>query len=491
MKKLSVILCQCLITLTASAITQQGFVRTITRPNHPSERLEGVMIRIRGGHNTILSTPAGDFSIIMQSLRNGDPYVLSAVMKSGYQLADQDMIGRQQSGSDRVPLELTMISSAQLQKEKDAIAAKARTGIERFYMEQLSAIEKELSEQKLTNEQYEQRIAELDNKLMRSEQQIEQMADRYARTDYSLLDSVAGAIQAAMEQGNLDEAAHLILQKGDLQNRRNHIQEMRRDLAIQSEDLKRDYYHLHSIALARFEPDSAAHFLQLRADLDTTDAAAQLDYIKFLQEYLHNPHEVLPYIQRAERQIRLAGDEHCELMLRLLNEKNVYYGRIEKKDESLKIIEDAITLSIELYGRNHKYVAGRRVNMGKTLYQMGKLKEAEKQLKEALRIYNLPGQTDSITEARTLTNLGAVTFKKNNYRQARQYFEESVSILNQCSPNDPSLPTILDNLGYLCALMKEPEQSSRYRHEAYETAARIFGEKHTFTQKLKSKIYPK
>lgn len=479
-----------LSSFTASAITQQGFVRTITRPDYPSERLEGVMIRIRGGHNTILSAPTGDFSIIMQTLRNGDPYVLSAIMKSGYQLADQDMIGRQQSGSDRVPLEITMIASAQLQKEKDAIAAKARAGIERFYMEQLSAIEKELSEQKLSIEQYEQRIAELDDKLMRSEQQIEQMADRYARTDYSMLDSVAGAIQSTIENGDLDEAEQLILQKGDLQNRRIHIQDMRRELAAQSEDLKRDYYHLHSIALARFEPDSAAHFLHLRADLDTTDAAAQLDYIKFLQEYLHNPHEVLPYIQRAERQIHLAGDEHCELMLRLLNEKNVCYGRLGKKDESLKIIEDAITLSILLYGKNHKYVAGRRVNLGNTLYQMGKLKEAEKQLKEALRIYHLPGLSDSTTEASALTNLGAVEFKKNNYRQARQYFEESVTILNQCSPNDPSLPTILDNLGYLCSLMKEPEQSSRYRHEAYETAARIFGEKHTFTQKLKSKIYP-
>lgn len=446
------------------------------------------MIRILGGHNTILSAPTGDFSVIMLTLRNGDPYVLSAVMKSGYQLADQDMIGRQQSGSDKVPLEITMIASAQLQKEKDAIAAKARIGIERFYMEQLSAIEKELSEQKLTNEQYEQRIAELDKKLMRSEQQIEQMADRYARTDYSILDSVAATIQQAIEHGDLDVAEKMIFRKGNLENRRSHIQDMRQELVAQSEDLKRDYYHLHSIALTRFEPDSAAYFLQLRADFDTTDVAAQLDFIKFLQEYLHNSHEVLSYIQRAERQIRIAGDEHGELMLRLLNEKNVYYGRIGKNDESLKIIEDAISLSILLYGKNHKYVAGRRVNLGNTLYQMGKLKEAEKQLKEALRIYHLPGQTDSITEARALTNLGAVAFKENDYRQARHFFEESVSFLNQCSPNDPSLPTILDNLGYLCSLMKEPEQSSHYRHEAYDAALRIYGESHTFTHCLRQKI---
>ena len=193
-----------LLPALASAITQQGFVRTISRPNYTPQRLDGVLIRIRGNHNPVLSTETGDFAILLHDLQNGDPYALSAVMKSGYQLSEQDLIGRQQAGSERVPLELTMVSTAQLQAEKNAIAAKAREGVEHYYLEQLTAIESALAEQRLTAEQYEQQIAALDDKLMRSEEQIMAMADRYARTDYALLDSVAGAIQTAIEGGDID-----------------------------------------------------------------------------------------------------------------------------------------------------------------------------------------------------------------------------------------------------------------------------------------------
>lgn len=118
-------------SLSAAAITQQGFVRTISRPRHPGERLEGVLIRVRGNHNAVLSEQSGDFSLLLANVQNGDPYVLSAVMKSGYQLAEEELIGRQQSGSDRVPLEVTMVSLTQLQEDKSAIAAKVRASVEK------------------------------------------------------------------------------------------------------------------------------------------------------------------------------------------------------------------------------------------------------------------------------------------------------------------------------------------------------------------------
>lgn len=121
MRKLYFVFIFLLASHIALAITQQGHVRTISRPNHPSENLEGVLIRVRGNHNMVISEQTGDFAILMQELQNGDPYTLSAVMKSGYQLSEQDIIGRPQAGSDKVPLVLTMVSTAQLQEESRAI----------------------------------------------------------------------------------------------------------------------------------------------------------------------------------------------------------------------------------------------------------------------------------------------------------------------------------------------------------------------------------
>mgnify|MGYP003321186548 CR=1 FL=1 len=55
MRKLYFILIGLSINLVAFAITQQGLVRTISRPNHPSENLEGVLVRVRGNHNAVIS----------------------------------------------------------------------------------------------------------------------------------------------------------------------------------------------------------------------------------------------------------------------------------------------------------------------------------------------------------------------------------------------------------------------------------------------------
>ncbi len=488
MRKLYFILIGLSINLVAFAITQQGLVRTISRPNHPSENLEGVLVRVRGNHNAVISESTGLFSILMQELQNGDPYCLSAVMKSGYQLSEQDIIGRQQAGSDKVPLDVAMVSTAQLQAEKNAIADKAREGVERYYREQILAIEQALAKQQLTNEQYEQRIAELDNKLMQSEQQIEQMADRYARTDYALLDSVAGAIQSAIEQGDLDAAEQMILRKGSLTDRRQRIVDMRRDVKTQEQDLKQDYYHLHSIALSRFQPDSAAYYLQLRADIDTTDAAAQLDYAKFLNEYMRSTENAWYYTQRAERQVRKVDGEHSMLMLRVLNEKGQYLYKKQQFAMAASTLENALRLSTELFGKDHKYTASRRVCLGASYYGLKRYKEAKKQFNEALRIFHIEGQEDFITEANALNNLAAIAYVENDFVSAKTYFEQAALLLQAKAPNNSTLPSTLANLAGVYVRLNDKPAANRYYTEAYIAARNIFGEKNTFTLRMKKRV---
>lgn len=477
-----------LLPALASAITQQGFVRTISRPNYTPQRLDGVLIRIRGNHNPVLSTETGDFAILLHDLQNGDPYALSAVMKSGYQLSEQDLIGRQQAGSERVPLELTMVSTAQLQAEKNAIAAKAREGVEHYYLEQLTTIETALAEQRLTAEQYEQQIAALDDKLMRSEEQIMAMADRYARTDYALLDSVAGAIQTAIEGGDIDAAEEMIRRKGSLQDRRQRLLDMQRDIAAQTQDLKADYYHLHSIALSRFLPDTAAMYLRLRADQDTTDAAAQLDYAQFLNEYQRDAAEAYTYVLRAERQMLSTNNEHSRQMLSVLNETAVYYQRTQRLPEATAAMRNAVTLATELYTHDHKYVAGRLVNLGAIYYRQSKYSEAKKHLEEAIHIYHLPEQGDSIAEAQALNNLAGIAAAKKDWSSTRTYLEQALTLMQAAAPNNNSLPTIAYNLGNVCLALGDQNAAHAHYQFAYESAKRILGENAPLTQSIQKKL---
>ena len=108
----------CGLLMTASSIliaqTQQGFVRTLGRPDKPSVALEGVTVRAEGVHNAVLSGKDGRFQMPMNDKRNGDSYFLQQVQKKDYELADQSVVGRKYAYSDRVPLTVVMVSNCKL-----------------------------------------------------------------------------------------------------------------------------------------------------------------------------------------------------------------------------------------------------------------------------------------------------------------------------------------------------------------------------------------
>lgn len=54
-----------LISISISAQTQQGFVKTLGRDGRRGTALSGVTIRVKGGHNSVLSNSDGTFSLLM------------------------------------------------------------------------------------------------------------------------------------------------------------------------------------------------------------------------------------------------------------------------------------------------------------------------------------------------------------------------------------------------------------------------------------------
>lgn len=471
--------------LSVWAITQPGYVRTISRPNHKSERLDGVLIHVRGNYNPIVSNETGDFIILMQDLRIGDPYALSAVVKSGYQLVEQDFVGRNQVGSDKVPLIVSMVSIAQLQAEKLAIANKARAEMDKRYMEQMALLEQQLNAKTLMADEYERRMLELDDQYMRLQSQLDNMADKYARTDYDALDSTASLIHLAIEQGDIALAERLIREKGSLSQREERMQNLQRAVTEELMDIQRDCYHMYSISLRRFLPDSADFYLKRRADVDTTNAASQLDYAKFLNEYQRDPDWAYLYVQRAARWVHRGDGDRSLLMLRVLNEQGQYQYRKADYLHAISTYQQAVSLSEELYGADSRFTATRRVSLGASYYALGKNKEARMHFSEAIRIYHLPDQADTISEAKALNNLGGVAFAEKDYPSARTYFEQAASLLPK---DDPVYPTTLANLADLCAFMKDTASATRYYHEAYEASLRVLGEDNELTKYLKGKL---
>ena len=76
----------CFFYYGSLAQTQQGYVKTLGRPNKKGEALSGVSVRVKGEHNAALSKSDGTFSMLMTGKKNGDAYSLQQVQKTDYEL---------------------------------------------------------------------------------------------------------------------------------------------------------------------------------------------------------------------------------------------------------------------------------------------------------------------------------------------------------------------------------------------------------------------
>ena len=199
-----------LAPLAVEAQQVQGYVKTIGRPGKPGVPVPNATIRWKGTVNSTVSGKDGRFTSTMPGKKDGDAIVLQSVNKQGYELQDKGIIGRPLVFSTTVPIVITMVSTAQLQADKQRIEQNAYQIAERNYKKKINQLNKEVEEKKITADEYHQQLVDLQNKYEAYQSLIGDMADRYARTDYDQLDSVDYQINLCIENGELERADSLI-----------------------------------------------------------------------------------------------------------------------------------------------------------------------------------------------------------------------------------------------------------------------------------------
>lgn len=288
------------LTVSAFAQTQQGYVKTIGRPNKPGVFLSNVVIQAKGMVNPVVSDSSGQFNISMPGKKDGDPLVLVSIRKNGFELKDRDLKGRELVYSSRVPLHILMVDLKQLEKDKKRIEENAYRKAEENYQEKLSEIEKQLEEEKITEEKYRKELQELEDKYDSYLSLISGMADRYARTDYDQLDSIDYQINLCIENGELDKADSLIHTVFDPET------VLERNRAAKQEIQDR-------IALAQSIIDKAnADKEAIMRDLEYAQRLATL-CDNLAQEYIavEEPEMAIPCLEKSlEIKTILYGEEH-------------------------------------------------------------------------------------------------------------------------------------------------------------------------------------
>lgn len=199
-----------MLALPLSAQVQQGYVKTLGRPGAPGKPLQGVTVRVRGVMNALVSDANGSFKIQATGKKDGDAIIINSVRKNGYELKDKGIVGRSLVFSSRVPIQLVMVSSAQLAADKKRIEDKAYKVAETNYKKKLAALDKQKMQNELSAKDYEAQLQELEARYENYMALVGDMAERYALTDYDELDSIDAQINTCIENGELDKADSLI-----------------------------------------------------------------------------------------------------------------------------------------------------------------------------------------------------------------------------------------------------------------------------------------
>ena len=475
------------------AQTQQGFVRTVARPDQPSQRLQGVVVRVQGDYNPVMTDEQGAFQVLMPGVKNGAAFTLAGVNKGGYELQESELIGRQIAFSTSVPLEIIMVSRRQLQKDKQRIEQAARDNIERHYEQQLNDLNEQLAKAQLSNQEYEDRLALLEQDYNRFEPLIEQMAERYARTDYSNLSPADSLIQQAIEAGDLQLAQERILAKGDPVKREKKMLRIRKLAEAERDELASDFYNLYAIYLSRFQNDSALSFIIRRAYLDTTNAQWQIDAGNAYDKIGHNYDQALVFYRRALRYA--LANEGPNALRTAVAHNNIAYAlfQLHENEEAIQEQHKALRLYRLIYGENHEYTAARLINMGALHYYVHQFDSAQFYFTEAENVYSAIESADPDKQeiptihASLLANQAGIDFAQRNYDSACQRLKKALDILPPKGAEDAQV-LYLTSLGAVYDEMKRKDEAQAIWKQAYDIALRIYGPEHQLTKELASYI---
>ena len=458
MKKALVLTLVAMLSVFASvAQTQTGYVKTKGRLGADGKVIAGKRIAdatIQAkGRNAVKSNSNGVFSIPIPS----NKFNLQLVKKNGYMLLDPDILLKVYSYSSN-PLVIVMEPPEQKKDDKLAAERKLRRTLEQRLHSKEDALELLKEQNKVTQEEYNKTLEALYKEQDKNGQLISDMAEHYANVDYDQLDAFNQQVNTYILDGELIKADSMLRSKGDVDSRiaRIHEQEAaqtkekvelaRRQANLDQSiagtqadkaDVAQDCYSFFRKFVIECQHDSAARYIEKRADLDTQNIQWQFDASRYFQ----NRGETAKAVQYNQRALELA--------------KALAKGDPQAYEPTL---------------------AGALNNAAMLYQEQGHEAEAAEMYNEALAIYRRLAAEDSLTYdqyvASTLNNLALIS---SDLDQSEALFNEAIDIywryaLDDAAAYIPQVSSVLNNLG----LLYDEHQYADDSEEMYQNALGIY-----------------
>lgn len=414
------------MSMMGFAQIQHGYVKTIGRLSNgevvPGQFVSGATIQIKD-RTAVVSGDKGSFSFPIPD----KTYMIQQVLKQGYVLTDPDFLSHQYTYSTN-PLIILMADQAEQAAYRRSIEKSVRDKLYSDLENRITDLEKQLEQKKITEEKYRELLMKLDNEYTTKEKIVKDMADRFSKIDFDSVNDFDRRFSDAILNGRLSEADSLLKTKGSIGKRTeelvriteaNTAMQQTLDLSEAMEtrlrnELAEDCYKWFSLLQLSYQHDSAAYYIKLRADLDTTNVEWQNDAGKFLFDYLSDYVGSEKYYSRSMN-VHLAMGESAKLDLAEDYSRvgETYYYR-RQKAQTIKYCEESLSIREQLLGEDHPLTAESYNNLG--------LLTNHSLILKAIRIVeNMPG--DTLPElAQYYENYAGVSLIPNGYYQQAMVF---------------------------------------------------------------------
>lgn len=488
--------CLCLTT-GASAQMQSGIVRTLERPGKPSEYLAGVSIDVLEYPNVIVSKKGGKFSFSIPGKRQGESFTVTRVQKKGYSLVDKQLKGRRFAYSSSVPLEIVMVSDTQLENDKKRIEDKAYDKAKKNYDQKVVALEKQLKQKTISEQEYRAKYEELNSNYNNYIQLIDQMAERYATTDYSGMDEMSQEIQACIENADLEQADELINRKGSFDKREQELlnkkqlkekseqlsQQLQEDIDKELEDLKRDYFSKYTIQASNYQNDSAAYYLERLVRLDTTDVRMLQYAAVFFDSQMADYSQALTYYQRALIQVQRQYGVVSEEAGFITEFIGLTYDHMGDLGQSLEWHHKALDIYGQTEGLDNPDAALVYTHIGRIYTSQDSIEKALEYTLKGLDIRNRTIQDkDNLDFSQSYNNLGVIYNRMGEYEKSMECHMKALEQRERVlGPNSDATALSYLNVGTLYISLKDYDNSLIYFQKAHDAYQSAFGPAHPNT----------
>ena len=481
------------------AAQQQGIVRTLERPGKPSVGIEGVSLDVLEYPNVIVSKKGGKFSFTIKGKRQGDSFTISRVQKKGYTLLDKQLKGRRLAYSATVPVEIVMVADQQLENDKKRIEDKAYSRAKKDYDQKVTALEKQLKEKTISEQEYRAKCEELSNNYNNYVQLIDQMAERYATTDYKGLSDLNRKILECIENADLERADSLINSKGSFDKREQELAD-KHELILKTEqfskqlqdnydselqDLIQDYYNKHTILAAAYRNDSAAYYLERIVNLSPGDVSMIEKTGDFIATYLADHQRALSYYQLGLERTRELYSDNKELEASFYNSIGSCCGELGDIDKAVEWHHKALDIYEQMEDVDSAKIALTYLKFGKVYIDHHHYGQGVEYTLKALRILEKAPEQHVEDLSTCYNNLGVAYDQLKDYRKALECHLNAIDLREQYISNKvddkTNKATSYLNIGALYTNINEYDKALDYYHKALDTFLQVLGPTHPYT----------